>query len=114
LSVFLAASAAVLVAAWAMAPAKTQQIESRGVARSTPPAAAAAPAAESTVAPRVTIEQQLVHADVTTEAARAARPQSGVKRAATAPPRKEGFFTRARRAIFGGGRHKPSPFPTAQ
>jgi hypothetical protein len=116
--VFFAAAAAVLAAAWAMAPVATQRIESPGVAHATPSAATpsvpAGARADETAAPaQVTVEQQLVHADVTAETVRTARPPSSLKRA-TPSPRKEGFFARARRVIFGGGRHKPSPFPAAQ
>jgi hypothetical protein len=111
--VFFAAAAAVLAAAWAMAPVTTQRIESPGVAHATPSVPAGARAGERPAPARVTIQQQLVHADVTAETVRTARPPSSVKRA-TPPPRKDGFFARARRVIFGGGRHKPSPFPAAQ
>ena len=71
----------------------------------TPVAAAAAMPAS------VRIDQQLIRADVTIEQVRASRPPTIVKRAA---PRKDGFLARARRVLFGEGRHKPAPFPSAR
>lgn len=80
-------------------------------------AAGAGPAANDTASPvsdRVTVEHQTVEADVTVEQprARASANRPSVRRPAPAP--KEGFLGKMRRVLFGGGRHKPSPFPAAQ
>jgi hypothetical protein len=59
----------------------------------------------------VRIEQRLVRVDIVQAPAPAQRRFAVAKRQVTP---KAGLFARARRVLFGEGRHKPAPFPALQ
>ena len=104
-----------LVAAWAFAHGRREPQLPVPAAMAENAAASVASSASS--ADSVRVERQLVRAQrVRTEAVAAERKKAPrpALRATRNTTQRVGFLTRARRALFGQGRHRPAPFPSVQ